>query len=411
MPTNVFQGDAQTQTQEETFTPANVEIGDIFTLTFTNEKGTTFAVSFEATGTTVANVTAGLTTAVNALANEAGHPASRVLATDDTTHVTLEARTSGVPFSCAASTTNSSASGSTDNQTLTRAVVLANSGRNDYNTVANWSLGAVPITGDDVLIAPDPTNPAIPGGSAILYGLDQVGSGKSIASFKVAAGYSAQIGGTDGAALRLTVATSGAVEFAGSGRSWVDFGGSQVSPLVRNSAGHSAALYGVSIAGTNMPLAVAIGGDVGIGVEPGDTTTEVDAVRQSGGAVVIGSGVSARDDSAIDLVVKSGGTMEILAATDKITQTAGTLTTRGTAAHALIESFGGVVYPESTGTVASIDIDTGGHVDLTTSPTPRTVTAMTVGDGSYKTDEHITHTNLPTAKAVTGPTTVQMTRQ
>jgi hypothetical protein len=107
--------------QVDRFTPATVEIGDIFTLTATDGVASA-AVSFTATAATVANVTAGLTAAWNASGNALHTP---ITAADVTTSMTLTADTAGVPFSVAPSTTDG---GGANTQTLTRTVVTANSG-------------------------------------------------------------------------------------------------------------------------------------------------------------------------------------------------------------------------------------------------------------------------------------------
>lgn len=96
-----------------TITPANVEIGDVFTAVI---NGT--SVSFTATAATVANVTAGLTAALNANSTIA----TAVTATDSTTHVTVTSDTAGTAgaFTMTSSAANGyhSALGSTVQATL-----------------------------------------------------------------------------------------------------------------------------------------------------------------------------------------------------------------------------------------------------------------------------------------------------
>ncbi|MDD2565975.1 MAG: hypothetical protein PHZ26_03465, partial [Candidatus Gracilibacteria bacterium] len=82
--------------QISTVTPANVEVGDTFTATING-----VAVSFVATVATVANVTAGLTAAINLSAQ-----AANVTATDSTTHVTITSDIAGTAFTIAASVTD-----------------------------------------------------------------------------------------------------------------------------------------------------------------------------------------------------------------------------------------------------------------------------------------------------------------
>src|SRR3954469_25164916 len=127
MASKYFIGTAGTTAQVDRFTPANVGIGDTFTLTVTGEDGSTLAISFVATVATVANVTAGLVAAWNASTNPLVTP---ITAADATTSLTLTADTVGVPFTIATSTTNG---GAANTQTLTRAAVTANVGPSDVS--------------------------------------------------------------------------------------------------------------------------------------------------------------------------------------------------------------------------------------------------------------------------------------
>jgi trimeric autotransporter adhesin len=72
---------ARAVAEVHTITPANVEVGDVFTITINGK-----TVSFTATATTVANVTAGLAAAW-ALATEAEF--TEITASDQTTHLRL----------------------------------------------------------------------------------------------------------------------------------------------------------------------------------------------------------------------------------------------------------------------------------------------------------------------------------
>ena len=156
-----YKGTATAVAQVDTFTPGGtIEVGDIFTLTRTGEDGSTAAVSFTATATTVANVAAGLMAAWNASTNALHTP---VTASGGVTAVVLTADTAGVPFIVAATTTNG---GAADTQTLTRAATTANSGPSDYNTAANWSDSAVPANGDTIIFDGRMS-------AAISYGLNQ----------------------------------------------------------------------------------------------------------------------------------------------------------------------------------------------------------------------------------------------
>lgn len=167
-------GGASSSSQVFDYTPANVGIGNIFTLTATAEDGTTtLAVNFTATDATVANVTAGIVSAWNQSTNGLATP---VTAVDNTTKVTLSADTAGIPFSIASSATGGTA-------TFVAASVTANSGPEDWNTVSNWEAAAVPSSSDDVRIT---------GRYNIRYGLDQ--SAVALTSLYIGDEYRGSIG-------------------------------------------------------------------------------------------------------------------------------------------------------------------------------------------------------------------------
>lgn len=150
MANRTYTGGSPTVTQIVDVTPANVEIGDIFTITFSSEPDSTGSVStadvsFTATAATVANVTAGLAAAVAASTEELVEDV--IAAVDNTTKVTLTNTEAGIPFYVTTSTTNG---GGADTQTLTPVVVQTNGGPEDYNDTGNWLEGAIPVDGDDV---------------------------------------------------------------------------------------------------------------------------------------------------------------------------------------------------------------------------------------------------------------------
>lgn len=123
MATLVWVGNAAARQQVSTLTPANVEIGDVFTATINGK-----SISFTATAATVANVTAGLTAAWNAstIAEFA-----EITASDSTTHVTLTSDSDeGEPFTVTTSVSNAGAF------TVTVATVRAGSaGVNQKQTI------------------------------------------------------------------------------------------------------------------------------------------------------------------------------------------------------------------------------------------------------------------------------------
>lgn len=104
MSTLIWRGDAQGRAQVTHVTPANVEIGDMFTLTV-NRKD----VSFTATAPTVANVVSGLVAAWNAMSEAEFDEATASVGTTAgaPTHVILTGPADGKPFTVTSSTTNS----------------------------------------------------------------------------------------------------------------------------------------------------------------------------------------------------------------------------------------------------------------------------------------------------------------
>jgi hypothetical protein len=137
-----------------------VESTDTFTLTATGDDGSSVAISFNATGATVANVTAGLAAAWNASTHRL---AKLAVAADNTTNLTLTAVTAGVPFSVAATTTDH---GGANTQTLTRAATQANIGPNDVSLAGNYQANVMFVASDTVTIAGLAAE-------SLLYGLNQ----------------------------------------------------------------------------------------------------------------------------------------------------------------------------------------------------------------------------------------------
>lgn len=171
-------GGASASAQVYDYTPANVEVDDVFTLTATAEDGsTTVAINFTATAASVANVTAGIADEWNSSTNSL---CTGITATDMATKVRLTADEPGVPFSVASSAVDG---GGADTQTFTAAQVTANSGPHDFNTAANYEGAAAPSDSDALRVT---------GNIDIRYGLDQ--SDIQLASLHVGREYKGSIG-------------------------------------------------------------------------------------------------------------------------------------------------------------------------------------------------------------------------
>jgi len=371
--TNRFIGLADVVAQVDTFTPANVEVDDIFTLTITAFDGKTCAVSFTATATTVANVTAGLTAAWNASKNPLCTP---VTAADNTTNLTLTADTAGVAFSVAATTTNG---GGTDDQTLTRAATTKNEGPNDYSSVDNWSLGAVPAATDDVYIE----------GATVLYGLSQ--SGATYDSLHIT---QSQIGSNpaDGHLAQYLACEASVVDIGyhnGPGKRL------QSAPINLN-LGTVASVVTIHNTGTNgiMP-AVRIKankntttlevkkGSVGVAYESGETTTIGPIIsayttnKESDVNLFIGDGCT------LTTIDQKGGNLVLRSACTTLTVDAGALKTEGSGAIPTFIQNGGKATLNSTGTMGGTGGITvnGGQADWTKSSADRTLTDLKINPG------------------------------
>lgn len=272
MPTNIYRGTTPAVAQVVTATPANVESGDVFTLTLTLDNGDTVDVEFTATAATVANVTAGLVAAWAA----SGNPeVQRITAEDDTTHVTLTAVTAGRPFAISASATNG---GAADTQTLTLSTVTANSGPNDYGVDGNWTLDRIPDDADDVVIPP--------GAPPIYYGLRQ--GSITLGSFRVEDGGPAVGRYEDGHLFCLDINPGLTCYIGGAAQVAIDIGTAAIPVVVNNTGAVGATGVAVHIQGTAITDLTNKAGQTGVGLYADHAATITDEIIVDAGRVVIG---------------------------------------------------------------------------------------------------------------------------
>jgi len=342
MPTNVWRGTAPTAIQVVTATPANVEVGDVFTLTLTDDAGDTVAVSYTAAAATVADVCAGLAAAWLA----ATDPRIReIVASDDETHVTLSAQTAGRPFALAASTANG---GSVDDQTLTLETTLPSSGPHDYGLGANWTRGVAPEAGDTVVI------PA--GTPAILYGLNA--SAVAIGACRIAA--TANIGRSEAGRLYHLRIDPTALHIAGTaGLVAVDVGSAAIAPLVEHDGapaggGECVHLRGSALAGLDVRR-----GYVGLATWPGVTATVSSGgyVHQGGGRLVIGHGATIAGVT----VRKTGGDLVARKSVPTCDHWRGTFR-QEEAPWGALTLYGGDAYPNAAGEYGTTEVRAGARL-------------------------------------------------
>jgi len=387
-------GAATAVAEVDTFTPANVEIGDVFTLTITGWDGTTNAVSFTATATTVANVTAGLTAAWNASTHALCTP---ITAADNTTTLSLTADTAGDAFSCASTCDGDGAPA----DTFTRAATTASAGPKHWDCTSNWDTGALPggaasqnVYIEDFL-------------GEICYGLDQSGIANTLDSLNIEKTFTGKLGyngatGETGTYLQIKATAvnigynySGATA-SGSGRIMLDTGATASTITIYELAstasdtGKPCARLKANSASTDILIHQ---GKVGIAYEAGETSTIDDLTigytATSSGQVEVtaGSGLT------VDAITKRIGTLTLRSACTSLVNESGSAYLYGTGLVGTLTINSGTVYannnPAAPPAITTCSAD-GGTLDLTGLLTARTITTINLGaGGSLKYDPSI----------------------
>ncbi len=216
MATNIWEGESTAQAQVDTFTVTNAGGGtETWTFTITDERGDIdTSITFVDDGTpTASEVVAGLVAAWNASTLTNAAIATAVDA-DPYIAITVDSGSAGIPMTVTLAASGTGA--------ITKVSTTANKGPNDYNTVENWTLGAVPAATNNVRLQ---------GTVDILYGLDQ--SGTEIYDF-IVENYSGTIGGTDGAYLQVDLADDKVFAYRSSGRGYIDIGTSDLTATTGN---------------------------------------------------------------------------------------------------------------------------------------------------------------------------------
>jgi hypothetical protein len=153
MATRKFLGQAPAVKQVRRYTPSSVSIGQTFILTCNSK-----TVTFIATTTNVADVTAGLLALLTSSTAPPPPEFLEVTWTDSGTYLQGTASTAGKPFTI----TSSSGTG-----TLTASTVTASSGPNDISVSYNWSSNTVPSNNDTIIFENSNVD--------VLYGISQSG--------------------------------------------------------------------------------------------------------------------------------------------------------------------------------------------------------------------------------------------
>ena len=390
-----YTGEALAVAQVDKFTPATVEVDDIFTLTITGYDGTSHVVNFTATAATVANVTAGLSAAWNAATHALCTP---ITASDQTTYLDLTADIAGDAFSVASTTTDG---GGNDTQTMPRAAVTANSGPKDWSVATNWDGGAVPGgAGSQNVYIENATND-------ILYGLDQSGIANTLDSLNIGHSFTGKIGtngatGHSGTYLQIKASALdigyhyGSGSPTGSGRLKIDLGTVSSTVTIHNTGTNTdTGKPSVRLLATNATTTISVHkGKVGVAFEAGETSTVLTITEgyvsniKSDSDLHIGTGVT------LTTLAKTGGDCDLGCAATTVTNDGGDMVTHGSGEIETLNVFSGTVTSNSAGKITGMVVKGNGIVDFSKSSAARTVEAPVLN---------------PTGKIIYDPAIVTMT--
>lgn len=380
--TKTWIGGATARAQVDTVTPGTVEVGDVFTMTLTDEKGQAHSISFTATVATVANVTAGIAAAAAASYNQEW---AKVTVADATTAVTVTADTAGTPFYL---TVTDADGGGNDTQTFSLAHTTTSKGPYDYNCIDNWLEGAAPLTDTTVNIE---------GSNNVTYGLHtaSVSTGNdnaltlqesiALAAFNIVEGCTANVGSTF-AYLHID---SDSVSLKGSGVVWLHVDNLNGTLLVEQSAsGAGDGTYGANLRcdegaqTTAIVCNLASNATVGINASSGGTAADdgdATSVTVYGGEAHLGvheiptitqdGSAKVYNDSNITTLNQNSGTF--------YNQSAATITT----ANVLAGTFVG----NSTGTITTLNVKGTGIADFSQDQQTKTITNINLyGRAAFK---------------------------
>lgn len=248
----------------------------------------------------------------------------------------------------------------------------------DYSVTANWSLGAIPTTGDDVIV------PA--GSPSISAGLNQ--SAVAISDFIVEPGYTNLIG-TKNAFLQID---PDVFDFAGSGQSFIDIGSAAIPVLIRQTKTLAAGQFGLHLDGSAITVLRQITGQTRCHGQGGFVATTIEIVN---GEILVPAGSTLTNLKAL------GGTSRIEVAATLVEANNGAIVyTEGSGAVTTIQADNAaLVYSSASGTVGTARVDGNGVISFLQSRTARTLTnAALSGTGRiYLDTDYITLTNPPTS--------------
>ncbi len=395
MPSNcVWRGDSPALAQANTVTPATVAIGNTFTLTINGK-----AITFTATVATVANVTAGLAAAVLATTIP---EFLELVPLDIGTALVLTGPADGTPF-----TQTSAAAGG--GATLVTSTTTAPLSPHDWSLAANWSTGAVPVTGDSVYLQFS--------ASGIFFGLAQ--SAVTLAAIYQDSTYTGELGLAkynkgQGAPYREYRPTELAISFtlgyfgmgggspfagSGSGRTQINAGSVQFTANIISTGQPSEAGWpALVLRGTHASNAInGQQGNVGVAMSAAEAATlltvKIGYLDQPATDfnLTIGDGATLSSCT----ITQNGGTLRLASNLSSILMNGGSLTTLETAAVTTLNVQKGHVSHESSGTITTFTVGAAGALDFARAPAACTATNGTVQGGGTLNDPNrrVTYSN------------------
>lgn len=272
----------------------------------------------------------------------------------------------------------------------------------DWDTAANWSPSGVPEDDDNVTLKNSSQD--------IDEGLDQ--SAVRLAVLNIEQSYTGKITDTDDAFLQISADEINIGLNTGVGSPT----GSQKIKLAlgTNASGEDVPIVNVFNTGTPDPSTYlpaveltgefnlnvrkgSVGGALGIGETAtiAELRTSYVTNKETDVSLTLGSGVTLID------FIQTGGTNVIRCGVTTLEVILGTLTSEGSGAIGTVDMNGGVFKPHSTGTITTMNLDSG-HANFLGSTSERTVTTLNIsGDGQLSVNpELVTIGTLAIAETV-----------
>lgn len=238
-----------------------------------------------------------------------------------------------------------------------------------WATGANWSPSGPPSTSGDSAYFDGTCTQGLASSNQSATTLALLEIYSSFAFTIGSIGSPMQVGAT-----QCRIGDSQGVSGTGSGRITLDFGTIQTNVYVTSTSNASTDIGkpSVRLKGANSSnVATVASGSVGFAVETvSDTATfGTIAITGSGASVTIGAGMT------LTTLLQSAGTTVMYSGATNVYVEGGTLTVNGAGAIAAAQ-VAGYAYLQSSGTITTLSVYSGGTADFSGSAVPRTVTTL-----------------------------------